>query len=354
MHTLTFKICKNMKKEKGKEQEMLKQNVGIDVSKDDVKVALSVLSAELRVATRGSRTFPNTEKGFAALRAWVESKKVAGLEVHYTMEATGVYYEGLAYFLSDQGSLVHVALPNHARKYGQSLGVKSKTDRIDALTLAQLGLERTLRRWQPLSPPLRQLRQLTREREALIRARTTGANLLHAYRHQGKPHPAAMARAQEHISFLDGQVKQIEREVKKLTQQEKELQPLFGYLQSIPGVGLLTAAVVVAETNGFAAFSSAKQLVSYAGLDVKLAESGRWKGQSKISKRGNSYLRKALYMPALTKIRTDAATNAFYERLKQRKGKPMVAVVAVERKLLALLYTLWKKQEMFAATPAAG
>jgi transposase len=337
-----------MKKQREMTKEILKQNVGIDISKDDVKVALSVISADMCVVTRGSHTFPNSEKGFAAFRDWVSLKKVSGVSAHYTMEATGVYYESMAYFLYGQGHIVHVVLPNQARKYGQSLGVKSKTDKIDAKTLARMGLERTLRSWRPISPHLLTLRQLTREREALVRARTTSANQLHAYCHQGKPNPDIIARTREHIAFIDGQVKQVEKEVKAFVKQEKELQRSLSYLQSIPGVGLLTAAVIVAETSGFESISSVKQLVSYAGLDVKIAESGKWKGQSKISKKGNRYIRKALYMPTLSKIRADKATSEFYERLKQAKVKPMVAVVAVERKLLALMYTLWKKQEMFA------
>jgi transposase len=78
------------------------------------------------------------------------------------MEATGVYYESLAYFLRDEKKTVHVVLPNYAKKYGQSLGVESKTDKIDARTLAQMGLERKLKEWQPFSSNFLTLKQLTR------------------------------------------------------------------------------------------------------------------------------------------------------------------------------------------------
>jgi transposase len=103
----------------------------------------------------------------------------------------------------------------------------------------------------------------------------------------------------------------------------------------------------VAETNGFEDITSIKQLVSYAGLDIKIRESGTWKGKAKISKRGNSHIRKMLYMPALSKKTYDKETAQFYNRIKEKKGVAMVAVIAVERKLLALMYTLWKKEEMF-------
>jgi transposase len=253
----------------------------------------------------------------------------------------------LAYFLYEQGFSLHVVLPNYSKKHAQSLGIKSKTDKLDARTLAQMGLERELRLWQPVSPVLLELKQLTRERDALICSRTAAANHLHAYSHQGKPNRDCIARTKKHIVFLDRQIEQIGKEIKTVVGKDEALNTKLKYLLSIPGVGLLTAAVIVAETNGFAAFESIKQLTSYAGLDIRIAESGKWKGKSKISKRGNSHIRKALFMPSLSKIRHNQETKQFYERLKDKKGIGMIATVAVERKLLGLMFSLWKKEEMY-------
>ena len=328
-------------------REIIKQNVGVDVSKDDIQVALSQLTTAYHVVVCSTRTFPNTNKGFQELQKWLIGKTQSTLPVHFTMEATGVYYEGLAYFFYERGYCLHVVLPNYAKKYGQSLGVKSKTDKLDARTLAQMGLERELRIWQPVSPSLLGLKQLTRERDALVCSRTAAANHLHAYRHQGRPNKDSIARTVKHIAFLDRQVKEIESEITHFVNRDKALKPKMEYLLSIPGVGLLTAAVIVAETNGFAAIESIKQLTSYAGLDVRIAESGKWKGKSKISKLGNSHIRKALFMPSLSRKTHDPTTNRFYERIKEKKGIGMIATVAVERKLLGLMYSLWKKEEMY-------
>jgi transposase len=265
------------------------------------------------------------------------------------MEATGVYYEGLAFFLYEQSYNLHVVLPNYVKKYAESLGIKSKTDKLDAKTLAQMGLERELRLWQPVTPSLLGLKQLTREREALVRTRTNVANQLHAYRHQGKPKKESIQRSQKFIAFIDKQVKQIEKEITIFINHDEKLRTKIGYLDSIPGVGVLTAAVIVAETNGFAAFESIKQLTSYAGLDVRIQESGKWKGKSKISKRGNSHIRKMLFMPSLSKKKNDLATKQFFDRIKEKKGIGMIATIAVERKLLGLMFTLWKKEEMYCA-----
>jgi transposase len=253
-----------------------------------LSVAFSVLTDDFRTVVRGTRTFSNTSKGFALFQTWVSDKKQLASEVHFTMEATGVYHEELVYFLHEKGYLVHIVLPNVAKKYGQSLGLKSKTDKLDARTLAQMGLERELRLWKPLSSSMLVLKQLTRERDALVCTRTIFANRLHAYRHQGRPFQDSITRSMDLIFSLDEQIKKIEKEVKNLVDADNVLKTKMEYLVSIPGVGLLTAAIIAAETDGFVTFTSIKQLTGYAGLYVRIAESGTWKGKSKISKRGNS------------------------------------------------------------------
>ncbi|MCH5599342.1 IS110 family transposase [Niabella ginsengisoli] len=113
-------------------------------------------------------------------------------------------------------------------------------------------------------------------------------------------------------------------------------------------MGLLTASTVLAETNGFDLIKNKKQLTSYAGLDVKEKQSGTSvKGKPKISKRGNKYLRKSLHMPALGAISHDERFKAIFARLVARHGIKMKAVVAIQRKLLELMYTLYKKQEKY-------
>jgi hypothetical protein len=210
-----------------------------------------------------------------------------------------------------------------------------------------MGLERKLRIWKPLSPNFRILRQLARERDALIETRTRIKNHQHAYKHQWKVLEESVERTGEHLIFLEKRVKAVEEEIETVVDDDSQLKERLSYILSIKGVGLLTAVTVVSETNGFAAVSNIKQLTAYAGLDVKIKESGKWKGKSKISKKGNKYIRKALYFPAFSKIKHHEPTHEKYEQLKEKKGIPMVAAVAQQRKLFGLIYTLWKKQEMF-------
>jgi transposase len=97
----------------------------------------------------------------------------------------------------------------------------------------------------------------------LVRNKTNVSNQLHAYSHQGKPNKETIARSKKLISFLDRQIKQIEKDIKSFVDRDKELKTKMEYLLSIPGVGMVSATVIVAETNGFAAIESIKQLTSY-------------------------------------------------------------------------------------------
>ncbi|UCH13578.1 MAG: IS110 family transposase [Bacteroidales bacterium] len=325
----------------------IKQNIGIDISKDDCKGSLFALTNEYDIVTLGTKTFTNTLKGFLGLLEWVKVKGDKNIIATFTMEATGVYYENLAYFLVEQGFTVHVVLPNQSKKYAESLGAKSKTDKIDSRILAQMGIERKLLSWQPLSSNFVSLKQLTRERDAIIQERINVSNQLHAYKHQRVINSSSISRSEKRIAALNVQIKEIEREIAEIVKCDKVLNKRLDNLQSIPGVGLITAVTIVAETNGFISINNIKQLTSFAGLDVRIAESGKWKGKSRISKKGNSHIRKALYFPTFTKIQFDIQTKQYYERLKTKKAKPMIAAVAVQRKLLGLIYTLWKKEERF-------
>ena len=111
---------------------------------------------------------------------------------------------------------------------------------------------------------------------------------------------------------------------------------------------MLTAATVLAETNGFELIHNRRQLTSYAGLDVREKQSGTSvKGKPRISKRGNRYLRKAMYMPALAAIRSDPRHKATFSRLVSRHGIKMKAAVAVQRKVLEMIYTLHKTKKIY-------
>ena len=328
-------------------KKIIKQNVGIDVSKKDLAVCLMFLYNDMSKKIKGTRRFDNNEMGFKALLEWIERKKEDGLPVHFTLEPTGVYHENLSYFLNDMAQLVHIVLTKKAKRYAESLGTNSKTDKLDSKALAQMGLERELELWRPGSPVFRKLKTLTRERASMIKLRVMVKNQMEAMGHSAHLNKKTLNRLKRLVKELNENIARIEKDVETAVGGNGELKSKVLKLETIPGVGFLTAVIVIAETDGFALIKSIKQITAYAGLDIKIRESGKWKGKSRISKAGNAHIRRALYFPAYTSARHSQAHKLFYERLLDKKGVSLIAAVAVQRKLLGLMYTLWKNDSVY-------
>ena len=329
-------------------QQILKQVVGIDVSQKELVVCFGRMTGAFCPQLCSQASVANTPSGMQKLLGWVTKQKQADKPLRFVMEATGVYHELLAYFLSDQGYALSIVLPNKISNYVRTLETKTVTDKTAAQAITLFGLERQLSDWQPPRPQLRKLRQLTREREQLVANRTMVKNQLHAEKAEALPSEETISRMKKHIAFLNQQITQIRQSITALLQEHNELKKDLDLCCSVPGVGELTAATVLAETNGFELIRNKKQLVSYAGLDVKEKQSGTSvRGKPRISKKGNRFLRKAMHMPALTAIRSDERLKGVFSRLVAKQGIKMKAVVAVQRKVLELIYTVYKTQQPY-------
>jgi transposase len=327
---------------------IVKQAVGIDVAQDELVVSLGRMAHDTGIDIFAFKTFPNNAKGFNGLVAWVDKLVVKGIKVRYVMEATGVYHEKLAYYLSDQQQEVSIVLPNKISNYFRTLDVKTITDKTASQAICRFGLERKLEMWQKPKRIFRSLKQLTRERDQLIADRTVLKNQLHAERAEAFPNDSSIKRMTKRIQLNDKQELEIRAEITALVKTDAELGKKVGTITTIPGVGELTAVIVLAETNGFELIKSKKQLVSYSGLDVRLKDSGTSvKSKPRISKKGNRHLRKAMYMPALSAMRHNARQKAVFVRLVSKHGIKMKAAVAVQRKILELIYTLYKTGKAF-------
>ena len=263
------------------------------------------------------------------------------------MEATGVYHEDIAYYLYNQGYDVCIMQSGRVKKYAQSLDQRSKTDALDSKMLSMLGCERNLTPWTPPSETLQELKFLSRERSRLVKERSIEKNQYHAMNAASYGHKKAIKRYKKRIQLLNSQITEIESEMQEIVNKDVVLSDKINYLTSIPGLSFISVATVVAETSGFSLFTSGKQLVSYSGYDVVLRESGNYKGKTKISKKGNKHIRAILHMPSMAAIRLNPTLKPFYERLKPTKAKPLVAVVAVQRKLLLMMYSLWKNNQYY-------
>lgn len=321
----------------------LRQNLGTDVSKNILQVCISNLEADLRVRVIASTKFDNSVKGFEKLWNWIQKYRIVGVAFHVTMEATGIYHESLAYFLHDKGLRVSVLLPNKTKAFAKSLNVKSKNDVIDAKFLGQMGLERTLEVWQPASQSMRRIRRLSRERVALQQQKTVLLNQSHAREFAYQPEKDIQKRAEKIIRVIEKQLKEVEREIQKTIDSDEVLKEKVNNICKVKGLGLITVASIIAETDGFTLFKSKGQVVSYAGYDVVENQSGTSLNRpTRISGRGNRHIRRALHFPALVVVKYEKVFTELFNRAFEKSRIKMKAYVAVQRKLLVLIYTLFK------------
>lgn len=323
-----------------------------DVSSKELYACLSVIDPLQKVTAKSISKFSNNPNGFDSLVAWLTKHyKQKDISLVVVMEATGVYYENVALFLHLKGYKVSVVLPNKAKKYLQATGLKSKNDTIDAQGLARMGAEQSLDHWQPKDEYFYQLRSLTRQHQSLQELKTNINNQLHADQHGMYQNEVVISQLTHLITTINDQIKGMEAAIAAHLTKDKEVAKLVEGITLIKGVGALTAAIILAETNGFALFKNIPQLISYAGYDVVEHQSGNYKGKTRISKKGNGHIRRCLHMPSLAVIRYQQSSFIqLFNRTLQRHGIKMKSYVAVQKKLLVLIYVMWKKKEAYQPT----
>lgn len=328
--------------------DILKQALGIDVAKDELVVSLGRMYKDLTIEIYSTNVFSNNQSGFKSLMKWVNQQTDTAIKIQFVMEATGVYHQKFAYFLDEEGCNVSVVMPNKISNYMRTLEIKTITDNTCAKAIAQFGLERKLDLWKRPNPVYKKLQQLTRERDQIVSERVAVKNQLHAEKTEAEPHQNSIKRLNARIVFLNKQEAEIKKDIKIIISKEETIKKEIENICTIPGVGELTAATILGETNGFELIRNKKQLVSYAGLDIKEKQSGiSVRGIPKISKKGNRTLRKSLHLPAITSIKYNQNHRELFARIVSKNGIKMKEVVAVQRKILELIYTLHKNKTRF-------
>lgn len=322
--------------------KILKQSIGIDVSKNDFKVCLGIIDERLEKVETYEHAYANSKKGIKQFIKDIGAKTSSIAPVFFVMEATGVYHQELAYELAANSFPVVILLPNKAKSFSKSINIRAKSDVIDAKLLCQMGLERKLTTWQPPETIFATLKTLTRERETMVLQRTKLKNQLHAYQTAFVKVDKTISRIKQHIQFLNKQIKNAEIDMKAIVKEDQEVGNKVKKITKVKGLSFLSVVTILAETDGFNIILNQKQLIGYSGLDVRVDQSGAKSTKGRITKKGNSHLRRALYMPALNACRTNKTMKLFYAQLNERQKAKKQGVIAVQRKLLLLTYSLWK------------
>jgi transposase len=269
--------------------------VGIDVAKATLEVALLPSGETFPV--------PNTAAGHARLRRRLQDvgMRLGGI----VLEATGKLHLPVALDLAAAGLPVAVLNPAWVHAFAKSEGQRAKTDRSDALLLARYAQQK-----QPDPTPLadettRQLQELVQCRERFVAMRTMERN-----------------RQQTATAIAD----LIRADPARATQ--------AALVQSVPGIGPTLSAVLLATLPELGTVPG-KHLASLAGLAPHPRESGQWRGQRRIGG-GRSVVRRAMYLAAVTAVRSNPVLRQHYQQLRTRRP-PTVALIACARRLLGIL-----------------
>jgi transposase len=309
--------------------------LGIDISKKDFYVSLLTESR----ATKPKK-FTNNTQGFESLYNWLKQQSV--VELHACMEATSIYGEALAEFLHQAGYQVSIVNPARIKGFAKSELLRTKTDSVDAALIARFCAAIKPALWTPMAPEVKELQALLRRLESLNEMVTSERNRLETAT------ATVAALTLEHLEYLQQQQELIKQLISDHFNQHPHLKQQRELLTSIPGIGDLTASILLAEIGEVSDYDNARQLAAYAGLTPSERSSGTSvKGKTRLSCTGNVRLRKALYMPAVVAMRHNPLLKAMSERLLGRGKVKMQVIGALMRKLVHLAFGILKSQKPF-------
>jgi len=296
--------------------------IGVDVSKAWLDVAVA--------GETGVDRFANTDDGVRELvDAW--SPQVPKLVL---AEATGGYEFRLVRALHRAGIAVAVVNPRQVRDFARASGRLAKTDAIDASLIARFGALMNPRPLPAITPDSQVLGALVARRRQVI-------DMLVAEKNRRElADVTTRGWIDETMGGLKSQLAAIDTAIALTIEQSADLRHRRDILTSVPGVGQLTAAVILAEMPELGVIP-AKKAAALAGVAPINHDSGNHRGERHIGG-GRATVRCALYMATLSAVRYEPSLKAFYARLKANK-KPKVALVACMRKLVGILTALLQK-----------
>ena len=321
-----------------------KNVVGIDISKLKFDACLLAKGRAKPLFAM----FANDRSGCEKFFAWLEHHQA--IDAHVCMESTGIYSLAPATFLHSRNILVSVVNPYPVKAFGKSSMSRNKTDKADALLIARYCVEKTPRSWSPPSAMALRLRSLTSRYQdvqddrirILCRLETMFDEETRAF--WGK-----------RVKAMDADLKEIQDQLHGLCAAETELARQCKLLTSIPGIGEMTALMLLAELPDVRTFRNAKQLAAYAGLTPMHHSSGTSVNKRpRLSKMGNAAIRRMLYFPALCARRHNRPLRAFAERLKERGKAKMAVIGALMRKLMHCVYGVLTTGLPFDAAKVSG
>ena len=304
--------------------------IGIDISKEKFDVCFS-----FQYCSYSSRSYSYNAEGIKLFLKDVPSDSIC------IMEATGVYHLRLAYALNKIGVFVSVVNPLSVKNFSRAIMCRTKTDKADARQLVDYARRMELTEWRPTPDGYIRIQQIYRSIELFLSNITQCENQLEAIDNSPVCDSKLCRMLRKHIKTLYKQITQLEKQIEDLIAEDDET--VIEHVRSVPGVGKKTAIALLTATKGMHGFSNYRQLSSYLGLCPRIYDSGKSvHGKAHICKMGMGWIRKLLYMCAISAARHNRACASLYERLRQKGKAVKVALIAVVNKLLKQIFAIVK------------
>lgn len=309
------------------------QCVGVDVAKDKFDVAYFINNKSLE------KSFSNDKNGRQGFVKWLEKHTQTPW---VCMEATGHYSELIADHLAQQSVRVSIVNPVQIKNYARVKLSRNKNDIVDARIIAEYCDKMQPRDFIARSEAQKELKDLTKLLDMLKAQLVQLQNQLEST--QGK---IAKQSLKKIIKVLELKIKAVEKQLADLIKKDGQLEHKTNLITSIKGVGKMTAYKILAGIPNIHIFQTAKQFAAHMGVSPKQHQSGKYMGRTTISRIGDSRLRKALYMAALSAKRYNEALQPFVKRLASNGKSPKSIVCAVMRKLAHLIFGILKHNRPF-------
>ncbi len=320
---------------------MKKKSIGIDISKKTFDVC---------ILTENETKFYKYQYEQKQMQAFVkEMKKLSEhSEVRITTENTGIYHLKLVTLLIKNDLLVAVVNALKIKRFSQMKMYRTKTDKADAKIIAMYGAEQKFKAYKLKDEKIAKIRQYIDQIEDFIQIRGQIKNRLEGLDNLPNCPELCKELFNKDIDNINENIRLLEKEIDELIKNnyQKESQRL----KSVPGVGQRVSTAMIAHFGKFENFQKAKQVISFLGFEPAVRQSGTSiNGHARISKKGNRYLRKVLYMAAMSAYRFNPYCKELFDRLIQKGKSFKTAIIAVANKLIRQMFAIIKNGTSFDA-----
>jgi transposase len=332
----------NIQPKKTDTESKVSHSAGIDVGAEELVLV---------IIKNGKPFDPQKFSNTPADRARLVKKLVKLPGIVVCLEATGIYHFDLAIALHDAGVLLMVVNPKASHNFAKVLMKNSKTDAVDAHTLAEYAARMDFVAWTRPSDETLNLRSFARRINALTGQKAAAKNHLHALTSTQETPKAVLRDAKLAITQLEKRIDRLTADALILIGKHSELTRILALLIGIKGIGETSAIALMGELLLLPPGLSHREWVKFAGLDPRSFDSGKSvHKKTRISKAGNAHIRSALYMPALSAKQHDPHVKAYFQHLVDNGKKPLQAVCAIMRKLLHAIHGMLKHNKPYDNT----